>query len=128
MGLVTVKNYSDFGDLAHVYLEDSFVLDITESVGAILFSIEVVLTPQHPNYRSPKSGEQYCYADADLVIDGATDVRWIERTGRAYTDASGETDLGNIDSMVYKDDHYEIAGDWGQVNIYTAHAPRLVLK
>ncbi|WAL67705.1 hypothetical protein ORV05_07985 [Amycolatopsis cynarae] len=125
---MTVQNYSDFADLAQVYLEDSFVLDITEKADSVSFSIEAVLTRQHPHYHPAKPGEQYCYVDADLVIDGVTEIRWIERINRAYTDASGETDLGNIDSMVYNNDHYEIAGDWGQVHIYTTHAPHLALK
>jgi hypothetical protein len=128
MGLVTVQNYTDFPDLTQVYLEDSFVLDITEDASSISFELEAVLTPQHPAYHAPQPGEQYCYADADLIIDGATKVHWIERTHHAYTDASGESDLGNIDSMLHTNDHYDIAGDWGQVHVYSRNAPRLVFK
>src|SRR5215217_9049321 len=68
------KNYTDFPELINVYLEDSFVLGIQEESDFLSLSIEAVLTPENPNYHPPLPGEQYCYMDADLVIDGATSI------------------------------------------------------
>jgi hypothetical protein len=119
------KNYYEFPDLAAVYLEDSYVLRINEGHGTISFSMLLVLTEQHPRYHDPLRGEQYCYANADLVFNDAREVQWLERNGLVYTDATGEADLGNIDTMAYNHDHYELSGDWGQVQNFTQNPPRL---
>lgn len=120
------KNYYEFPELSAVYLEDSYVLRINEGDGTIWFSMLLVLTEQRPRYHDPLPGEQYCYANADLIFNDVREVRWIERNGLVYTDATGESDLGNIDTMVYSNDHYELTGDWGQVQIFTPDPPRLV--
>ncbi|HVW39840.1 MAG TPA: hypothetical protein VHC18_00665 [Amycolatopsis sp.] len=119
-------NYDQFPDLAGVYLEDSYVLAIREDADTVSFALEAVLTPQHPRYRPPQPDEQYCYAKANLVFTSVSEVRWLERSGLVFTDATGEADLGNIDTMNYTNDHYELTGDWGQVQIFTREPPRLV--
>ncbi|PSK98286.1 hypothetical protein CLV30_12072 [Haloactinopolyspora alba] len=118
-------DYSDVPALADVYLEDSFVLEIVEEAGALRFTIEAVLTERHPDYRPPGPDEQYCYADAHLMFTSTTAIEWISRAAVSFTDASGETDLGNIDEMVRVDDHWRISGDWGEVNVYTPDPPEL---
>lgn len=124
-----VQSYTEFPDLARVYLEDSYVLGIQDNSGDTLtFAIEAVLTPRHPDYRPPAPAEQRCYRDAQLVLGPATAIRWIHRTHAAYTDATGETDLGNIDSLTFSGDHYEISGDWGEVHVTATAFPRLLLK
>src|SRR5438309_409967 len=93
-----MKNYTDFADLANVYLEDSFVLGIDQKPGALSFQLEAALTPSHPRYHEPKPDEQHCYADATLTIGGATRIGWVTRSSQTSRDATGEEDLGNIDS------------------------------
>lgn len=61
-------DYSQFPQLDGVYLEDSFVLGISEIAGELSFKLEAVLTPQHPNYHEPLPGTQYCYADGELLF------------------------------------------------------------
>ncbi|GAA5151963.1 hypothetical protein [Amycolatopsis dongchuanensis] len=119
------KNYPEFPDLTDVYLEDSYVLGISETPGTVVFSLDLVLTPGHPRYQAPPPDEQYCYAKAELVFAEVTGVRWPRRSDLTFTDAAGEVDLGNIDTMVYRNDHYELTGDWGEVHIYTTQPPRL---
>lgn len=121
-------HYSEVPALGDVYLEDSFVLDITEDADALSFTIEAVLTEQHPDYTPPKPGEQYCYADAQLIFPNTSAVQWISRAATPYTDASGEVDLGNIDQMDRVDDHWRISGDWGEVLVYTNDLPELQLR
>lgn len=69
-----MKDYTEFPDLAGVYLEDSYALGITETPDSLAFTLEAVLTPDHPNYHEPKPGEKYCYVNANLTI-GATEMR-----------------------------------------------------
>ena len=121
-------HYSEVPALGNVYLEDSFVLGITENAGELTFTIEAVLTEQHPAYTPPNPGEQYCYADAQLVLTHTSAVQWVRRAATTYTDASGEVDLGNIDQMDRVDDHWRISGDWGEVLVYTDEAPELRLQ
>lgn len=124
-----MKNYTEFPNLENVYLPDSYVLAIREDDDRVIFALDVVLRPEHERYHPPKPGEHHCYAEGNLVFDGATRVHWLKRTEQVFTDPEpdGDTDLGSIDSLVYRDDHYEIMGDFGDVHIYTSHPPRLVL-
>jgi hypothetical protein len=111
-----------------VYLEDSFVLSITELPERFSFELDAVLGSEHPNYHPPDPGEQYCYANAQLVFDSVTSVDWSTRSDNRFTDATGETDLGNIDSLTVEDhDWYVVEGDWGRVRIQCSAAPRLVV-
>ncbi len=120
-----MKNYTDFAELAHVYLEDSFVLGIDETADSVSFKLDLVLTRSHPRYHEPRPDEQHCYADAVLTIPAATKIEWITRSSQTYRDATGEEDLGNIDSLHYSGGYYEIVGDWGHVRVYSMAAPRL---
>jgi len=120
-----MKDYADYTDLANVYLEDSFVLAIDEKPGALSFKLEVALTPGHPLYHQPRPDEQHCYVDAMLTIGEVARIEWVTRSSRTSRDATGEEDLGNIDSLRQLDDHYEITGDWGHVRVYSSAAPQL---
>src|SRR6184192_955426 len=113
-----MTNYTDLPDLAHVDLEDSFVLAIDETPTALSFRLEAVLTRSHPRYHDPQPAAAHCYADAVLTIAEATKIEWVTQATQTYRDATGEEDLSNIDSLQRQNDHYEIAGDWGHVRIY----------
>lgn len=55
-------DYPDaFDALAHVYLEDSWVIDLAPSDQGIAFRLEAVLTPGHQSFNGPVAGEQHCY-------------------------------------------------------------------
>lgn len=117
-------DYAKFPELAGVYLEDSYVLAIIERPGALTFMLEAVLTPEHPRYHPPRPGEQYCYANATLTFPDASAVEWIKHSTNRYVDASGEEDLGNIDSLTAERAAYLVDGDWGEVRIFTTSRPR----
>ena len=121
------RKHDDFPDLTDVYLEDSFVLAIDETLTSLSFRLEAVLTPAHPRYHQPRPDEAHCYADAVLTIADATKIEWITRSSQPARDATGEEDLGNIDSLQHHADHYEIVGDWGHVRVYSNAAPRFTL-
>jgi hypothetical protein len=101
--------------LQEIYLEDSYVLDVTESAGELRFDLDAVLTEAHPRWTHPKPGEQYCYLRLSLVFAGPRRVDWLRRTMRPARDASGEVDYGNIDSLTRDGKVYELTGDWGHV-------------
>src|SRR5262245_43579479 len=119
-------DYNSFPGLAGVFLEDSYVLGISESSGQVVFRLDAVLTPEHPAYHSPHPGEQYRYAKGNLIFPDVTRVQWLRRSGSHYTDASGEEDLGNIDILTVDGDAFVAEGDWGAVRISGAQ-PRFEL-
>lgn len=117
------EDYSTIASLAGVYLEDSYVLDIIEKPGMLSFRLEAVLTPENKEYCLPRPGEQYCYRDGELMFSGITRIDWMERSFQSYTDATGKTDYGNIDSLVTFSDGYQIEGDWGSVRVWSDESP-----
>jgi hypothetical protein len=119
-----VIDYTKFPELDGVYLEDSYVLTVIERPRALTFTLEAVLTPDHPRYRPPRPGDQYCYANATLTFPDVSAVEWIRRSPNRYVDASGEEDLGNIDSLTTENGTYHVDGDWGEVRIFTTSRPR----
>ena len=60
-------DYKIFPGLAGVFLEDSYVLGISECSEQLVFHLDAVLTPEHSAYHSPRPGEHYCYANGSLV-------------------------------------------------------------
>ncbi|KEI43746.1 hypothetical protein [Saccharopolyspora rectivirgula] len=120
-------NYFELPEFAGIYLEDSYVLGITEESGVLEFSVDFVLTESHPRYRPPRPGEQNCYVTGALTFEAGAKVEWIERTGQVYTDAAGEEDLGNIDYLLLEDGHWRAGGDWGEVVVHTDRPPRVTL-
>lgn len=49
--------YADLPELAGVYLEDSYVLSIDEAPRRFSFTLDAVLTPEHPRYHRPVPGD-----------------------------------------------------------------------
>lgn len=120
------NDYSQLKGLAGVYLEDSYVLSISEAPGEFTFTLDAVLTPASPRYTPPKPDEQYCYALGRLAFAEVTAVKWISRSAQRYTDATGEVDLGNIDNLAFDHGVYVAEGDWGRVEIHSSADPEFV--
>ncbi|MEU2091926.1 hypothetical protein [Nocardia beijingensis] len=122
------RDYSDYPVLSNLYLEDSYVLEITERPAEVVFSLEAVLTPGHSMYSAPKAGEQYCYVHGDLIFVNVTRVEWLERSFRKYKDASGSEDMGNVDVLTNTDGVYYLEGDWGKVRIWSPDDPKFLVS
>ncbi|HET6424385.1 hypothetical protein [Nocardia aurea] len=120
------RDYTDFPELSHLYLEDSYVLKIVEGPTELRFFLEAVLTPGSPDYHDPKQGEQYCYQNGELIFLDVRSVKWVARSMHEYRDATGSEDLGNIDSLIERDGIYEVEGDWGRVEISSARDPQFI--
>ena len=108
-----------FSDLAGVYLEDSWVLEVAATAHSLSLRLEAVLTPEHPLYEPPKPGEQHCYRSGWLRV-GAADLIDLRLSGsRPAVDASGEPDFGHVDTFVPNtaEDRWELEGDWGDAAV-----------
>lgn len=116
-------DYTLIKPLSGIYLERSYVLDITEAPGSIEFILEAVLTPESEKYHPPNPGEQYCYMNGELTFSGITRTDWISRSFQKYTDATGEIDYGNIDALITYADGYQLEGDWGTVRVWSEQLP-----
>jgi hypothetical protein len=123
--LLCVDYYEAFPDLAGVYLEDSWVLEVAPTAEGVSLRLEAVLTPEHPRYHPPALNKQYCYRTGWLTLTSdAIDVRLSGR--QPYRDPDGSQDFGNIDSFdTSADGAWEMYGDWGSVKI---SQPRVTLN
>ncbi|RMU66845.1 hypothetical protein ALP29_200436 [Pseudomonas syringae pv. avii] len=110
-------NYHEIPELSNFYLEDSYVLAIDEGASSLKFKLEAVLSENHPRYEKPITSEKYCYRKISLCFLNADSFVWTNRNFIAFSDSSGETDYGNIDSFSISDDGYTLSGDWGKVII-----------
>lgn len=112
--------YQDaFADLADIYLEDSWVLDIAPTERGVTFQLDAVLTAAHPRYKPPAPDEQFCYRRARLTIASAKRSVLHRSDTPAATDASGERDFGNIDEFTPVDwdgeAAWDVRGRWGDL-------------
>lgn len=120
-------DYTRFPSLAGVYLEDSYVLAISETGGQLTFDLDAVLTPESQAYHPPLPGEHYCYANGRLIFPNVTSIEWVKRYDTHNTDASGQEDLGNVDILTVEEEAFVAEGDWGRVRILSV-PPRFELS
>lgn len=109
--------YYELPKFKHLYLEDSFVLDISSTKEQIVFEIEFVLTEAHEQYRKPLEGEHHCYEKGFLKFEACRNVIWHKVGNLHFRDKSNEIDMGNIDSFSFEGENYFLQGDWGEVEI-----------
>lgn len=110
-------HYSKLPGFDHLYLEDSYVLAILDEAAEVRFEMEFVLTEQHPDFRPPRSGEQYCYRRGTMRFPKVAEVTKFLRQDVRSQDATGEADMGNIDSFAWCGGQYRLEGDWGRLDI-----------
>ena len=92
-----VEYWEAFAALRDVRLEDSWVLEIAPRRTGAAFRLEAVLTEGHRDYCRPGPDEQYCYRTGWLHISGAHSAELTLSGTRPALDATGTTDMGNID-------------------------------
>jgi hypothetical protein len=112
-----MRAYTDLPGLAEIVLEESFVLSIEARPGVVVFEIDFVLTPRHPDYTPPSSSETECFRRGTLRLVDVRRLVWDEQGGRPATDASGEIDYGHIDSFEWDDGRFVLQGDWGSADV-----------
>ena len=114
-----------FIQLAEVYLEDSWVLDITKNDDLVLFEMDFVLTERHNYFHPPKSGEQYCYRKGSLFFSSFSSAVLKLSNEKPSIDANGEIDLGNIHSFTAVNRKVSLEGDWGTLKV---DRPKVTVK
>lgn len=111
-----MNNYFEIDDLEDLYLEDSFVLNITEKADELKFEVDFVLTENHPLYSLPAATEQYCYKKGVLLFMGVSLAIWEDRSRKHFVDKNCEVDYGNIDCFNFSGKIFKLSGDWGAIN------------
>jgi hypothetical protein len=114
-----MTDYCKMSGLENIYLEDSFVLTISESSNELAFLLDLVLTEEHSLYSDLNEDEQYCYKRARLTFKECKAIKWVEKTNNQFSDSSGEIDLGNIYSFTKDGEENHLIGDWGEVTLVT---------
>jgi len=71
-----IRPYPDLPGLEHLYLEDSYVLDIEVRPGRVHLMLDLVLTADHPQHTDPLPGERYCYRRGELRFSAVTGLVW----------------------------------------------------
>jgi hypothetical protein len=79
-GTGDMSDYWTLPSLQDVYLEDSWVRQISVEPHVLRLQLEVVLRESHPFYVAPPPGSQYCYRNGTLLFHVVRRVDW--RMGR----------------------------------------------
>lgn len=109
--------YFELAGFENVYLEDSFVLDISARPGTVTVHLELVLTEQHSDYSPPPLDERYCYRRATICFGGVRRLNWIRGERQPSRDANNEIDFGGVDQFVAEASSYSLTGDFGELVI-----------
>ena len=115
-----VKPYTELDGFENVYLEESYVLAIEARPGTVSFELEVVLTPEHPEYAPPPLGIFACYREGRLDFEGVTYLEWSGQGSPPISDPSGKPDYGQIDAFGWDQSMFELEGEWGAMKISAA--------
>lgn len=113
-------DYTELAVLRSIYLEDSWVLGIHASPSIVRFTMDFVLTPDHPLYAPPATGEHHSYRRGTLELFGVRNLSWVDQQQHPGIDATGEKDWGNIDSMRWESDRFQLEGSWGAMTLKAA--------
>ena len=115
-----MKPYYEFHSLEHVYLEDSWVLDIQTGPDSVEITLETVLTESHPEYSDPLPGEQYCYRNGRICFQNAKRITWTNKSMIPNPEPGGPPDYGNIDEFYFSEGSYHLIGEWGELEIVSS--------
>ena len=121
-----IKQYFDFPDFEYLYLEDSWVLQIESQSNDLEFTLDAVLTEEHP-FSKPLIDEQYCYRKTKIIFQNCKNINWIERSANYNKDSKGEIDYGNIDWFYYQNKTFCIGGEWGKLEIIEPEILRVLI-
>lgn len=113
-----MRPYADIAALSGLLLEESWVLTIAAQPGRLTFVMDFVLVPDHPEYREPRRGEQFCYRRGELRFRRVGRVAWTNQGAPPVTDACREIDHGHIDSFEWDDMGGLLEGDWGRIDVW----------
>ncbi len=82
-------------------------MDIGARPAVVEFLMDLVLTPEHPEYKAAGPEEQHCFRRGRLVL-GVEYLLWEAQGAPPAKDAWSELDYGNIDSLTYEGAGYAL--------------------
>jgi hypothetical protein len=97
--------------LEHLYLEDSYFLGLTVSGKDLRLRALFALTFDHPHYEAPRPGEQHCYREGDICVEGLQIVTFSKGSPVLVADPDGTLDLGSIE-FTQQGEVYRVTTDW----------------
>ncbi|MEV0971646.1 hypothetical protein [Microtetraspora glauca] len=115
-----LRPYHELPGLEHLYLEDSYLLQLIESDESLTFVVEAALREGHPQWHPAKPGKQYCYRQVRIAFPNPSQIDWVERTFQPFKDRYGDIDYGNIDDFRWDGSWFRLLGWWGHVEITSA--------
>ena len=112
-------NWKEMEIFKGIDLNDTFVLSWNSAGNELNFALEASIWPESEFYEKPKKEEYTCYKPARLRFKNIKNIHGLLSMDEAVpsTDASGEKDYGNIESLVKTDDGFSLEGDFGSVTI-----------
>jgi hypothetical protein len=119
--------YDAIPDLTDVYLEDSYVMAISETDIGLMVEMVFVLRKGHPLYIEPAKDAYYCYHGGSIIFDHPAQIQWIEKKMKKFTDENGNTDYGTLHSLNVEGGTHALHGEFGRVNIITPKEVKIVM-
>lgn len=115
-GLVS-REYALLDGLEHVDLEHSRIADIAAAPTAVTIHLDVALLPEHPDFTTPRPGEEFDYRGARLTFDEVTDLTWTGQQHATGLNAYGEPVLGQVHTFRHGRGTFEITGEFGALTV-----------
>lgn len=98
--------------------EDSYVLRIEITPYILKLRMQFSLAPTHEKFHAPSQDEWAFYVLGVLRIEGFSSLMWEATGAPPAIDATGEEDLGCLDSFSYDNKFWCLEGDWGSIRIH----------
>lgn len=98
---------------------DSFVLGWSSNETEITFKIEASIWSESPHYLKPKTNEYTCYRKCEIRFTDFTSYSGLSEQGsiKPSKDLDGTFDYGNIDSLLKKNQGFNVVGEFGNLEI-----------
>jgi hypothetical protein len=122
-----MRPYTDLHGFESIVLEESFVLGIQATPGAVEFRVDLVLARDHPDFRTPQPGDAECFRLGVVRFRDVQRVTWSSQGAQPASDATGDLDYGHIDSFVWDRELFELNGNWGAMEVVAASGVRVSL-
>jgi hypothetical protein len=91
---------------------------ISATPGQLVFTMDFVLTPDHPLYRPYNPAETFaCYRHGELRFQAVKSLQWSDQGKPPAQDATGELDYDHIDYFEWKPGCYRLEGSWGFMEV-----------
>ena len=112
-------NWEEMEIFKGIDLNDSFVLSWAHKPNEVVFDLEASIWPESKYYEKPLKDEYTCYKHARLSIINIKEIKGLKEMSQVLpaTDATGEKDYGNIDTLKKSKDGYYLEGEFGSVSI-----------